>query len=522
MSAVLDYRSTRMRDLTEGIARLTKKALRPIGVALGAISLYLYLSGQPGAAAFAMISVGTVVALATWTAKGIGVPLVPMILIQQIFLYAVPILVNPGLMAQYPESIITSSGLEVLVYSLAFAGSWAMAMNLLQTGPAICYALTEFKKDGAGKLRTLSLALIFLTTGYTVLDRMGLIYLVVNALPAGSSSIVTALLAAAATCGFFIGSLLIGSNEMPPGTKGLYWLMLGVNCYIAASSFLLSSACTFVMSVVIGLFWSSGKVPWKLLIILGIIFSFLNVGKDAMRDRYWRANGTTNIPDFKLSEMPGHYAEWIQSSTDAITGGGKIAKQWEAEIGQAAAAKENQTLLARVNNLQNLLYVIDAETVQHIVPLQGGTYSIIPLLLVPRILLNDKPRSHEGQVMLNVHFQRQDLNSTFETYIAWGLVPEAYGNFGPFTGSIILGVAMGLLFAFLEKWTADKLVVSLEGFIGFTIFLGIANSYEMVASVLVTSVFQALVPVAGAMLPFSRRTQLPPRTRVGPQIRAWR
>jgi hypothetical protein len=508
MSVALDYRSTQMRDLTEGIARLTKKALFPLGAILCGFSLYLYLGGNPGAMAFALISAGTMIGLGAWANQGIGVPLMPMILIQQIFLYGVPILVNPGLMAQYPASIINSAGLEVLVFSLAFAGSWSMAISQMRTGAAICYSLTEFKRDGAGKLRKLAFGLIGLTTGYSVLDRLGLTGLIVNALPTGTSSILTALLAAAATCGFFIGSLLIGSHEMSPLGRSLYWLMLAANCYIAASSFLLSAACTFVMSVVIGLFWTSGRIPWRLLIVLGALFSFLNIGKDAMRDRYWRINGETNIPDFTLQEMPGHYMEWIQASTDAITGDGVVAKKWEAETGDPSAIKENQTLLARVNNLQNLLYVIDAETVQHIEPLHGGTYSVIPLLLVPRIFLNNKPRSHEGQIMLNVHFQRQDLNSTFETYIAWGLLPEAYGNFGSLTGAIVLGVAMGLLFAFLEKWTAKKLVVSMEGFIGFTIFLGIANSYEMVASVLVTSIFQALVPVALAMLPFSRRTRV--------------
>ena len=508
MSVVLDYRSTQMRDLTVGIARLTKKALLFIGVLLGVFSGYLYLGGKTGAVAFVLISAGTMLGLGVWANKAIGLPLLPMIMVQQIFLYGVPILVNPGLMAQYPESISTSAGLEVLVFSLALTGSWAMAMSQMQTGPAICYSLTEFKKDGAGKLRKLSLNLIFFTTAYSVLDRQGLTGPIVNLLPAGTSSILTALLAAAATCGFFIGSLLIGSNEMPPMSRYLYWLLLAANCYIAASAFLLSAACTFVMSVVIGLFWSSGRVPWKLLILLGALFSFLNIGKDAMRDRYWRVNGQNNIPDFTLGEMPGHYAEWFQASADAITGNGVVAKRWESDIGEAAAAKENQTLLARVNNLQNLLYVIDAETVQNIEPLHGATYSVIPLLLIPRILLTDKPRSHEGQIMLNVHFQRQDLNSTYETYIAWGLLPEAYGNFGPLTGAIVLGVVMGLFFAFLEKWTANKLVVSMEGFIGFTIFLGFANSYEMVASVLVTSIFQALVPVAGAMLPFSRRTRV--------------
>jgi hypothetical protein len=511
MSAVLDYRATRMRDLTRGIARLTGRSLTAIGVVLGGLSLYLYVSGKPGAVSFFLISAGTVGALKVWSSRAIGVPLAPMVLVQQIFLYAMPILVNPGLMAQYPESLITTAGLEVLVYSLAFAVSWAMAMGAMRSSPPICYALTEMKRDGAGKLRVLSLGLIVFSTGYSVLDRLGMTAPIVAALPAGSSSIVAALLAAAATCGFFIGSLLIGANEMPTLAKQAYWLMLAANCYIVASSFLLSSACTFVMSVIIGLFWSSGKIPWRLIIIIGAVFSFLNVGKDAMRDRYWRTTGVNNIPDFTLAEMPGHYAEWIQSSTDAISGSGTVAKRWQADLGEAAAAKENQTLLARVNNLQNLLYVEDAVTVRHLQPLNGSTYTIIPLLLIPRVLLPDKPRSHEGQVMLNVHFGRQDLNSTLDTYIAWGLLPEAYGNFGPWTGAVILGIAMGVFFAFLEKWTADKLVVSLEGFVAFTIFLGIANSYEMVASVLVTSVFQALVPVVAAMLPFSKRTKVPPR-----------
>jgi len=511
MSAVLDYRSTRMRDLTVGICRLTKKGLLPIGATLGAFSLYLFASGKPGALTFSLTSIGTVFGLAIWASKGIGLPLLPIIFLQQIFLYAVPVLVNPGLMAQYPSDIIDTSGLELLVFSAALALSWAMAMNVIQTGPAICYSLTEYKRDGASKLRKLALNLIVGSTAYSVLERLGLTGPIINALPAGSSSILVALLAAAATCGFFIGSLLIGSNDMSSFGKQVFWSMLALNCYIAASAFLLSAACTFVMSVVIGLFWSSGKVPWKLLIVLGLVFSFLNIGKDAMRDRYWRANGGSSIPDFQLSEMSGHYLEWFQASTDAITGQGKLAKQWGAEIGTAAAEKENHTLLSRVNNLQNLLFVVEAVVGQHIEPMHGDTYRIIPLLLVPRILINNKPRSHEGQILLNVHFLRQDLHSTIDTFIAWGLLPEAYGNFGPWLGSILLGIFLGVLFAWLEKWTADKLVVSMEGFIAFTIFLGIANAYEMVASVLVTTVFQSLVPVIAAMLPFSRRTKLPPR-----------
>jgi hypothetical protein len=120
----------------------------------------------------------------------------------------------------------------------------------------------------------------------------------------------------------------------------------------------------------------------------------------------------------------------------------------------------------------------------------------------------NKPRTHEGQILLNVHFGRQDLEATFQTYIAWGLLPEAYGNFGPKTGAIALGIFLGLCFAWVENFTARKLLLSLEGFISFTILLGLMGSFEMVASVLVTSIFQSVVVLVIACFPFVERMVL--------------
>jgi hypothetical protein len=171
-------------------------------------------------------------------------------------------------------------------------------------------------------------------------------------------------------------------------------------------------------------------------------------------------------------------------------------------------ASSHQTLLDRLDNLQTLLFIIHAVGTDRISIVHGDTYKLIPALLVPRILWPDKPRTHEGQVLLNVHFGRQDLFSTYTTYVAWGLLPEAYANFGPMLGAAFLGVVLGLSFAWLENFTARKLVVSLEGFIAFDIILSMLNSFEMVASVLVTSAFQSLVPIALACLPFVRKTRM--------------
>jgi len=107
--------------------------------------------------------------------------------------------------------------------------------------------------------------------------------------------------------------------------------------------------------------------------------------------------------------------------------------------------------------------------------------------------------------MLNVHFGRQVSEQTFTTYVAWGLLAEAYGNFGPIKGVLFLGLFLGIVFAWAENFTTRKPLLSTEGFLAFAVFLGLANSYEMAASVMITSIFQSLVPVAVACVPFVRQ-----------------
>ncbi len=223
---------------------------------------------------------------------------------------------------------------------------------------------------------------------------------------------------------------------------------------MSASDFLLSAAAANLITVAIGFFWSSGRLPWRFLTVALLALSFLNTGKSTMRSRYW-GNEDAPAEQRSLRDLPRSYEEWIEVSYRSILENG--AEPGDSSSLPELSAKKNQTLLDRIDNLQNLLFVIDAIRTDHIKPLEGRTYALIPPLLMPRILWPDKPRTHEGQVLLNVHFGRQDLESTFTTYIAWGLLPEAYGNFGAVTGSILLGAFLGILFAWIENLTARKL-----------------------------------------------------------------
>ncbi len=259
-----------------------------------------------------------------------------------------------------------------------------------------------------------------------------------------------------------------------------------------------------IAAVAIGLFWGSGKVPWRFLAAVFVLLSFFSIGKYAMRARYWRTDeGEAVAFSVSVADYPSFYAEWAQTSLDETLGNG--SKEVISKATDEKTTIESHSLLDRVNNLQNLLFVIEAVETRHIPVLAGATYTLVPKLLIPRILWPDKPRTHEGQVMLNVHFGRQDLTSTFQTYVAWGLLAEAYGNFGPIAGCLILGLALGAGLAWIENFTARKLVISLEGLVAFVIFLSLANSFEMVASVLVTSIEQAILPIIIAVTPFVRR-----------------
>jgi hypothetical protein len=501
-SQLLD-RYTEIGALTEKVRKMIKRTIVFLSVVVALEAVNLFISDRPGAGAFALIGLGSCIALRVWCSDAIGLPLLPVIVVQSLIIYGVPIVVGHEMIQSYPPDFVMRAGTEVLVFEIAMVLAWKAGMQLFHPSPAISYALQEFNRTGVAGWTRLGFGMITSATLFQVLEGLNLTDSLVAALPSGASSILDALVAVMSASGFFLVSMTIGGNEASATAKVAFWGLLVVNGMISASEFLLYSAAANLITVAIGFFWSNGRVPWKYLTIAMLTLSFLNTGKSTMREKYWGPDYSPDAPA-TFARLPALYVEWIGVSYDAIL---------ENEVGRSSSpteaktqANKNQTLLDRIDNLQNLLFVIDAEEVGHIKPLHGATYSLIPPLLVPRILWPNKPRSHEGQVLLNVHFGRQDESSTFSTYIAWGLLPEAYGNFGPIAGSTIIGISIGLLFAWIENLTARKLVVSMEGFLSLTLLMNLLNSFEMVASVLVTSSFQSLMIIVAASAPFVHRT----------------
>ncbi len=349
-------RSSQIGDLAESVRWLVQRALLPAIVVLAAESGYLLYTGSPGAAAFALIALGTLVALGLWRPRGIGLPLVPLLAVQNLVVYGLPIVIGHEVLTQYPRNYITQAGLEVLIFSGSLAIAWRLGMGLFHPAPSTSYALQELQARGVRQaFRRIGFSLIIAGSSlYLLLDSLQLTNIVFGILPEGSYSLVTTLISAAGACGFFLVAMFVGSGDVSAGGRLLFWGLLIGDCFISASGFLLSATTALVSSVLIGLFWSSGRMPWRYLIVVVSVLSFLNLGKFTMREQYWTPEG--DQPQITLGQMPHYYAEWIQASYAAL-----------APPAQGAAARDDrdkkaksQSLLERVNNLQNLLFVIDA------------------------------------------------------------------------------------------------------------------------------------------------------------------
>ncbi|MGD1030235.1 MAG: hypothetical protein ABSA05_03760 [Opitutaceae bacterium] len=499
-------RYTLIGEFAASLKRLLRKRLWLFYALFIVESAYLFFSGKPGAYAFMMIAGSCLFTLQVWSRNGIGLPMLPLLALQNLVIYSSPIVFGHASVALAKESQVFQAGLEVLVFGAAMTAAWWAGMHVFSPSLPVSYVLVDVHRGGSGGLSRMGFILAGIGTGYLVLQSLGLTQVLIDRLPAGAYSIVFALVSGASTCGFFTIALSFGSERAGPVKKLAFWALLLANSIITTSTFLLSAVSGNVLAAAIGLFWGSGKVPWRFGITVALILSFLNVGKFSMREKYWPQGPDEASLNMDLVGVPARYSEWIQASYAAMSQPGPASAADAAQAQPDSAS--HQSLMDRIDNLQNLLFVINAEEDGHMEPLHGETYMLIPALLIPRILWEGKPRTHQGQVLLNVHFGRQDLNSTFTTYVAWGLLPEAYGNFGPFWGALSLGVLGGIFFAWVENRTARKLVISLEGIVGFGLILNMLNSWEMVASVLATSTFQSLLPTFLAFAPFVRRQKL--------------
>ena len=416
-----------------------------------------------------------------------GAPVLPVFILQQAAVYLIPLYSENVTLEGYSPEVIRTSASSIGLLFLLLPLGWYLGIHVFRPRPS--RKNISLTGEGGMQAKAMSVALILLGIGFGFEFSMVAGW-ILDLLPGESKGFVS-ILRTFATASEMLGALLGGySVSMRAGASKafLYWGLLAGICFLSVSGILISSATAIVVATTIGLAAGGRRLPWFFLCVALGIVSFLNLGKFTMRDRHWQEGEAQAIG---LSSLPALFAEWAEASVEKMKVGGYIEEESGKDNGE-----KGQTLLERINNYQNLTFVVNAQETLHCEPLWGGSYKLIPPLFIPRFLWANKPRTHEGQILLNIHYGRQgSVEDTEKTYIAWGLLPEAVGNFGPYLGAIFLGPVLGFLFGMLERWSIRKRLFSVEGMTAAALLLQVLLSFEMAASVFLTSTFQMVIAV---------------------------
>ena len=470
-----------------------------IGLVIVLASLWIF--DFPNIGALIMILIGSLAPIVAWIrAKQPGLPLVALVGLQTLFVFATPIATQNPTLARYTSAEVFSAGVEVCVFGLGLVIAWQIAMSRhAQNDKSRSYTTLNFiQLDRPAMLSKLGLTLLGSSTLYQLLLSFETIYQIYDSLPQGIGPIIRTVFDGAALAGCLIGSYAVGAGAMKHAQAAGFWALVTILCLLKISSLLLSGAAPVIAGVCLGYVIGAHRLPTAFVVATTLVMGFLNLSKFEMRAKHWNEYGQTT--GVNLIDMPDRFAQWLQMSVDVLNHNHTATYEEE---------QRGQQLTDRLNNLQNLLYAQGAIEHGGCPLLLGDTYTLIPKLLIPRVLWPQKPRTHEGQVILNVHFGRQSLDATFTTYVAWGLLAEAYGNFGSIWGPLLCGLFLGAVAGIVERWIRPYPITSLEAFLFLIIAANFSLSFEMVASVWVTSVFQMIVALILCVLPFARRQPVP-------------
>ncbi len=489
-------------DLAQIVQPLLLKTFNLGALVVVALLGYMAATDHPAWLAFTLVAAGGLIPCIAWAhSKRPGLPLVTLLGTQTIAFYATPIFVrNPDVMA-YGMPAINSVAVDVLLFGIALAGGWYYASHNLRYNPRPTYRRFGFI-GGANEQRLIILAPILLgvSVAYLLIGLLGMLYLV----PAGGASVLRAVADSAGIGGALLGAYFVSMGLLRGLYRTIYWVLIACHCTLTIYNYTLFPAAGLLMAMMLGLFLGGGRVPVVPLILTVLTLAFFNLSKFEMRRKYWAEGEAFAYQG--IGELPSRFSEWAALSWATLT---------EEDTQDPDTRRETQQLSKRVNNLSNLLDARLAMAEEGIKPYGGGSYTIIPLLFVPRMFWvwgEEKPRTHEGMVRLNVHFGRQTREESLTTYISWGLLPEAYANFGSIWGPLFIGLALGSFAGYLECWARPFPFTSLEALVFLSIAVQFGTSFEMVASVWLTSMFQMVVALIMGTIFFVTKIKPPPKT----------
>ena len=407
-----------------------------------------------------------------------GLPIFPACALTCVWTFALPLVSEHPIVVLFPGWNQLVGAMSIVGFLVIGTLAWYPVARRPSRPPAVCWMMNEEQSS------PLLLVALGFCTVWTVAYNAGWVQP-----PQGVDSLIRAVLLAIEALACFILSFRLGSRRLPGSTKLAFILLLSSLIVSNLPSLLLILAMSLLAISMMAYVVASKRLPWRVGLISLCVFGYLHMGKSEMRGRHWVGDEGYQV---QPAQYPSFFGEWVAASWEIVRQGG-------------AEEDRGESLLERASLMHWLLY-FEASTPGQIPYLNGETYAVIPRLFIPRILDPEKPRSNEGSFILAIHYGIQTREDTEFTVLAFGLINEAYANFG-FLGIGVLAAVMGAFYGKVAHWSRGMPIVSFRA-----LFSVLISSYSFQAEFMSTfyaaALFQSTVVLLVLTVVFMRPRRL--------------
>ncbi len=359
-----------------------------------------------------------------------GIPIFPAVCLAYIPYFAWPVLSLDRSMRAYDLSEIHRSAMTVMLFLLVATAAWRLVVRRTR-------GVNASISDPADQAGVIRLILVGIFAG--VLFHAGIITGWVSWF--GSFfGLLRSVVLTLVTVSFFLAGVSRAQGFLRDDSWVAAVAGMGLIIVMSWSSLFLVSGMLFGLAAAFGYISVTKRVPWASVAAILALVWVLHAGKSEMRNKYWSQSYAGE--SVSVLDLPGFTAEWFETGLNAIVTG-----------------ETGQNLLDRAS-LMRLLLMAQRMTPTDIDYLNGETYALLPSILVPRFINPEKPDSQVGLTLLNIRYGVQTRESAALTTIGWGLLPEAFANFGYF-GVIGMALLLGFFCAGLERWSVDTKILSI-------------------------------------------------------------
>lgn len=472
---------------------------RQLGYALNIIAvLLLFLSFfAQDSIAYLCVAVPVLIPAFMWVGYGaFGIPALPVVAVLFYLYYALPLLGGNTLTIYKPSEIVWAALSVGYFLTAASVAAWPFLSAARRKSNSMPGKQTQ---RPAQAIKSKSFANIVSTRELYRLIFIGLVCgLIFNlAAAAGKLGFLGTFSGVVRACVFplaYVACYLTGFARGAGALTGPRWVLafggfLATTTLSMSSLFLVGGAMN-IAAIMLGYVLGARRIPWVGIGLAFVILSVLNAGKGAVRESYWALDSQT-VQNASLLGLPGMLTDWLVDGFSAIG---------------SSTPVRGPTLLERTSLLHMVLAVQQATPM--VIPfLNGATYAMLPPMLVPRFLEPDKIESQAVLNLLSVRYGRETEESTSHTTIGWGMVAEAYANYGNLA-VVAVGLVFGALCGLLMQLSATAGPTSIAMLIAIASTLTLCNVESDFSYTMVT-LFQTVAGVCifAALPRLTRRSQ---------------